>query len=685
MNKKTALCTIVCALASLAMSAEKDSASGKEREKPVSARLCATLAENHASGALLYGDASLVAWTNAIDSLDEKHMVFLASDLERLSDSADKIGEAMERGDFTFARDAHALFCKRLAECMDFATNRLAKAEWNFSGEGEYLVERSGAAWPVDAAEREKLWMESLASDVLDAYLADEEAGVKAAADKIAEFLAEEYADATGKSDEIVCEDFLRSIARTYDAHTNFMPKQIYKIFRQQMDLEFCGIGAQWEREGDAVKVTRIMPGGPLAKDGRVRVGDLITAISKDAEAPAVPFAGMQTPEIVELFQGEKGSPVLLEVRHPDGTEESCRIVRDKVSLDNNRAFSRIDSVKAGPRTVKVGYLMLPSFYASDGGDNGAAASCSFDVETELKKLAAAGVEGILFDLRDNPGGSLADAVKIISNFIDGGPAVRMKGRSAEVSLPAAPGNVVCDKPLAVLVGKGSASAGELVPATLQDYSRAVIIGDSRTFGKGTAQTVIEFEKGRDGAVAVTEGRFYRITGGSTQFKGVEPDVLLPSLCESHGYEGEAGLKFALPWNSIEGERYEPAWDLRKFAPELSRRSAARLASSPEWSKHVELFNAATAAATAKRLPMNLERRKTMRELGEEANEEYERLEKLKEEESRNARKPGEDIVLDEALAILGDLVELNGGRILPPHKQVEPDSTMFLDDIEGF
>lgn len=668
----------MCIAAALAAQAQR--MSKIDPSKPISAQICAAVVDNHVTGKPLTGELSRRAWTNVIDTIDSSHMIFLAGDLDELSEGADDIAAAMEKGDMTLARKIRERFQKRLGECLVFSTNFLATAKWDFTKDGDFKTDRSKEPWPADDAARRALWETALTSFTLDKYLEAESNGVAKAAKKVSDDLVKKYVSETNKTEKASGEIFMRCIVASYDAHTQYMPRQIYKSFRSQMDLEFCGIGAQWQLKDGKATITRVLPGGPLDKDGRVRAGDVITAVSKDAEAPAVPTEGKQIEEISEMFTGKKGTPVLLEVRHEDGTEEPCRIIRDRVPLDDEHAYSRLDETKAGSRTAKIGYLRLPSFYAGDGGPDGKATSCSVDLKKELVKLRDAGVEGILFDLRDNPGGSLADAVKIISYFVDGGPAVRMKGRVQEVSLPAPSGETLCDKPVLVMTSKGSASAGELIPATLQDYNRAIIVGDERTFGKGTAQTVVELDEKKQGVV-VTEGRFYRITGGSTQFKGVESDILLPSLAMDHGYTGEQGMKFALPWNSISGEKFEPAWDLRKFVPEISRRSAKRLEGNEKWRKHMDDVEFAKSYATDNVLPMNIEKRKAVRKHAKEIREELERSMKLTEGEARKTRKPGDDIVLDEAVAMLGDLIELNAGRKMPKHKLAEPDTSAFLDD----
>ena len=647
------------------------------------AAMCAALEKKHVSGEPLSGARSRAAWTNAFDSLDAGRMLFLADDLDFFADKAEKIGELMGEGDFGFVSDIRTIYRKRLFEYVRYATNRLARADWKFDGcAATFTPDRSKAPWPADERARRTLWEENLANEVLEESLDSKTGGVKAAAAAIASQLLDEYAAETNTPESVVYEAFLQSIVATYDAHTHFMPKAEYKAFLSSMELSFCGIGAQWSFKDGEAKIGRVMPGGPLARDGHVKAGDRIIAISKDAKCEPVKIAGKSRAEISALFSGERGTPLVIEVRHASGETKRYRLVRDIVPMDDERAFSRVEEVEHGGRKMKIGYLTLSSFYAAEPG-RGLSKNCSDDVAAELAKLRDAKVDGVLFDLRGNPGGSLDDCVKIIGGFVHGGPAVRMKGRGVDVSLPVPDAPALCNKPLVVLTDKSSASAGELFPATMQDLGRAVVVGDTRTFGKGTAQTVVELADGAEGGVAITESRFYRVTGASTQFKGVASDIIVPSLCDAYAYEGEQGMKFALPWNSIDGMKFEQAWDLRKFVPELSRRSARRLSKLPGWKEHLETIAAAERAARPGALPLDRAKRQALRDEEEKYIDRLEKLFELREGKERLARKPGRDLVLDETMAILCDLVELNGGRVLPGRKAQEIEEPAFLDGLD--
>ena len=346
--------------------------------------------------------------------------------------------------------------------------------------------------------------------------------------------------------------------------------------------------------------------------------------------------------------------------------------------MDDEAASSAVVEIDVGGKRLKAGYLRLPSFYAAAPGGGSKGRSCAEDLRAELEKLKKAGVCGVLFDLRGNNGGSLDDAVKVIGLFVRSGPAVRMRGTGGDITLPVPANSTVCEVPVLVLTSRASASAGELVPATLQDLGRAVVAGDAQTFGKGTAQTVSEFNNGGARAVVVTDGRFYRVTGASTQFKGVESDILLPSVFDDEYFKGERGLKYPLPWDEIEGSEFTPSWDLDKFIPELRRASEARLAKNLGWKRHLEKVKWAEECSSRKTVPLSITERRAQVRRDNAVGDAIER----QEESGYDPANREADVVLDEGLRILADLVRLNGGRVLPQAKSPAA-SNVFLGGLD--
>lgn len=636
------------------------------------------LAEHHLTRRAPDDMISRRAWTNLVESCDADHMVFLASDIAEFEKSIVKLDDAFRKGDFAFAYKLRDVYRKRLRERVEFATNELAHAEFEFKG-GDFLYKRDGEPWPATAAERDAMWRMRLKGEVLDEFLGCETGGVKRAAAALVKSYLDELSAEMKRRPDDVCEDFIAAVASAYDAHTLFLTKEEYRAFKTGMNLTMCGVGVEWTLKDGGIKVKRVLPGGPVAKDGRIKPGDVITGVAPKGDGKIRKTDGLTTREVVALFAGKKGEKIMLEVRHPDGRVARYVIVRDEVPMDDEAATSSVVEIDVAGKRLKAGYLRLPSFYAAapTGGSKGR--SCAEDLRVELEKLKKAGVCGVLFDLRGNNGGSLDDAVKVIGLFVRSGPAVRMRGTGGDITLPVPANSTVCEVPVLVLTSRASASAGELVPATLQDLGRAVVAGDAQTFGKGTAQTVSEFNNGGDCAAVVTDGRFYRVTGASTQFKGVESDILLPSVFDDEYYKGERGLKYPLPWDEIEGSDFSASWDLNKFIPELRRASEERLAKNPAWKKHLEKVKWAEECSARKTIPLSVSERKAQFKRDNAVDAAIE----LQENSGYNPANRKDDVVLDEGLRILADLVRLNGGRVLPQAKSPAGSNVLLggLDD----
>lgn len=626
--------------------------------------VCRALVDHHMTRLAPDDEISRRAWTNLVESCDADHMVFLASDVAELEKQMLDLDDAFRKGDFSFAFKVRDIYRERLRERVRFATNELACADFEFKG-GEFRYKRDGEPWPDGEAARDELWRKRLAAEVLDALAGCETGGVRNAAAALAKSYVDELAAELKRRPDETCEDFVAAVASAYDAHTMYLTQDEYRTFKGGMNLSMCGVGVEWTLKDGGVKIRRVLPGGPIARDGRIKAGDVITGVAPDGDGNVTKTDGLSTREVVALFVGRKGQKITLEVRHSDGRAACYTLVRDEVSMDEEAASSVIVEIDVAGRRMKAGYLRLPSFYASAPAGGGGR-SCAEDLRAELEKLNKAGVCGVLFDLRGNNGGSLDDAVKVIGLFVRSGPAVRMRGTGGDTTLPVPANSVVCEVPVLVLTSRASASAGELVPATLQDMGRAVVAGDEHTFGKGTAQTVSEFREGGEcAAVVVTDGRFYRVTGASTQFRGVASDILLPSVFDDEFFNGERGLRHPMPWDEIEGCDFEASWDLGRFVPELRRLSAERLAKDPRWKRHMEMVKWAEDRARRTTVPLCLAGRRAQIRRDDVVDDAMEALgERGVDPTNREV-----DVVLDEGLRILADLVRLNGGRVLPQAK----------------
>ncbi|MFW2366055.1 MAG: carboxy terminal-processing peptidase [Desulforhopalus sp.] len=378
---------------------------------------------------------------------------------------------------------------------------------------------------------------------------------------------------------------FFNSITRAFGPHTNYIPPASKEQFDINMRGSLEGIGALLREDDGLIKVIRIIPGSASSRQGRLKAEDVILQVAQEGEEP-VDITDMRLRDAVRLIRGPKGEAVTLTVKKSDGSVETIRIIRDVVQIEETFVKSTILESDDGRKT---GYIFIPSFYRDfEGTRNGAKGRNSTDdTRKALLELKAKNVDGIVLDLRDDGGGALVDAVDITGLFIESGPVVQVKNSFGdERILSDNEERVYYDGPLVVLVNKFSASASEIVAAALQDYKRAAIIGGKHTHGKGTVQTIINLNenipllhlrKYEDlGALKVMIQKFYRVNGSSTQYKGVEPDIVLPDLFE-HIKSGERYLDYSLPWDSIEPVEYTP-WSGRSFVvEELAKRSLARI------------------------------------------------------------------------------------------------------------
>jgi len=620
------------------------------------------------------------AWTNLLDSCDSVHMVFTAADIEEFEKSSKQLDNMFRKGDFTFAVNLRARFRERLQERVAFATNLLAQGKFEFTKNESYACARETSPWPKAGAERDALWSARVKCEVLDELIGNEKGGLTNAVRAVKKSYLDMLVAERKRKPTAEYGNFVSAVVSAYDAHTLYLTNAQFDMFQSQMDLSLCGIGAEWSLKDGVSKIKRVIPGGPLAKDGRVHAGDVILGVAPKGDGKIVKIAGKNEGEITPMFRGKKGSKITLEIKHPNGEVKQYTLKRGDVPMDDEAASSKVVEIEIAGAKRKVGYLRLPSFYSSIPAAGKSKRSCAEDLRAELEKLRKAEVCGVLFDLRGNNGGSLDDAVKVIGLFVRSGAAVRMHGPGGDTTLLVPVDGVVCEVPVLVLTTRGSASAGELVPGTLQDLGRAVIAGDTRTFGKGSAQTVRQIAGGkRNGALVVTDGRFYRVTGASTQFKGVESDILLPSCCDEELFKGERGLRYPLPWDEIEACEFSPSWDLNRHIPELRRLASERQAKSAAWQQHLQLVKDSEERADRKTIPLELKARKTQLDRDEAVDNELERLN----DHGFDPTRRNEDIVLDEGLNMLADLVRLNGGNKLPAAKPVKSDTTGLLGGLD--
>ena len=664
------------------------------------------------------------AWTNLVTYYDYDHSVFLQSDLDKLAAHETTIDDELLSGDIWFGFEIYELYCRRLVERINFATNLLNAAAadtnfWDFTQTETYRIKRKDAPWPVTREDAEEHWRKRMKNEVLaqivsreldaedaaldgpvslEASVEDEAmADVMDANDKNLspeENLVKKYRQyatvLTEPDEEAVLQHYLSAVARAYDPHSDYMSPASKEDFDMDMNLSLCGVGAVLSMDDGALKIAEIMPGGPMDLDGRIKAGDKITGVKQgDGEMEDIMWQPIK--KSIRKIRGKKGTRVTLEIlprSDPSGaTRKYIELVRDEIKLEDQAATGRVEKVVRDDVEHKLGYVYLPGFYGTMDkapGDEGYR-SAAEDVARYLGEFNAQDVEGLVLDLRGDGGGSLKEAVLLSALFVPSGPVVQIRDTRTVSALPIPRGNpVVFKKPMVVLVDRASASASEIVAGHLRDTGRAIVLGDSQTHGKGTVQTVLGMGPEKYGSMKITTARFYRVNGMSTQMKGVASDIHLPSLLDSLDI-GEDKLTYALPFTYIRKADYVACWDLDKYIDAVKQRSAARLAVDERYLRHLENVAAMKAIGEREEVPLEKTARTAMmrsdrkiRELDEEKQDA--KKENKGEETPRRKRNQlkEDDIVLDEAFAILADIIQLKGGETLPASDTPQFYSNMF-------
>ena len=493
-----------------------------------------------------------------------------------------------------------------------------------------------------------------------------------------------------------VLELYLTSLTRVFDPHSAYMAPDTEEDFDIAMKLSLQGIGALLTQEDEFVKVAGILPGGPAEFDERLKPGDRIVAVAQENEEP-VNVIGLRLRRVVNLIRGTKGTRVFLTVieagKGLGSVPTVIDIVRDEVVLTEQEAALQTHelpgsvqdaAVDAGAAadTITAGVIALPSFYADFRGRSEGVKdykSSTRDVKRLLQDVKREGVDGLLLDLRANGGGSLDEAISLAGLFIDQGPIVQVRDSSGRVKRRYdRDASTVYDGPLVVLVNRLSASASEILAAAIQDYGRGIIIGEGSTHGKGTVQTVYDlgrslrrspvFGKTSPGALKFTMAKFYRITGISTQLRGVTPDIVLPSFTD-HMEMGEVHLPHAMPWDEIEALAFKSQIDIRRHIPRLQTLSQARRAQDPDFTELLADVEAFGVRRQRKTLTLERDKRIQLQKEEEEWSKRIRKINAVRRSRARGLQQDeegAEDVLLAEALRVLRDLVLLESGQTVP-------------------
>jgi carboxyl-terminal processing protease len=533
-----------------------------------------------------------------LDSLDGGHLIFLQSDIDEFTKSLPTLADATRKeGDSSLAHTIFKRYMERLNQRASLITKLLDEGKFDFTSDEKIAYDRKKAPHPADMAAAKALWTQHLRYD----YLQEKLGGKKEA--EITKVLARRTARSVETmrkmDDRQVLEFYLEALAQVYDPHSDYMgPKQL-KDFQDDMNLSFIGIGASLRGEDGFCKVIELVPGSPAARSGLIHPGDRIVGVSEKQGGEFTDLVDLALPEAIKFIRGKKDTTVFLNIIPASSTDQSSRktisLVREEIKYEDKQAKARVIDLPAGDKTRRIGVIDLPGFYAGDGTEKSGPVSCTADVAVLIAKLKKENVTGIVLDLRFNGGGSLQEAIDLTGLFIASGPIVQtrtMDGRT-EVGRDR-DSSVAYDGPLVVLTSRYSASASEILAGALQDYGRAVIVGDTSTFGKGTVQSILPISRimekegvtpGSDpGALKVTISKFYRPSGKSTQLEGVKADIVLPSRTDEPEV-GEAELIDPLPWDTIPAANYTAANVVTPALDELRSQSSKRIAKNPSFTE----------------------------------------------------------------------------------------------------
>lgn len=559
------------------------------------------LEQQHYSPKNINDDFSRQVFKKYLEDLDGDKSHFLQSDIATLKKYENSIDDEIhETAPIQFAPAVSAVYDQRIKDVMGIYREILAKP---FSFTTDEAVELNGdkLAYTNTEAERKERWRKKLKYYTLERYadlLAQREKNkgqkdfvVKAdstlereSREKVLKIMNETYEriQKTFKEDERF-NSFINVITNQMDPHSDYFPPVEKRSFDENMSGKFYGIGATLQKDDYGIKIAAVVTGGAAWKSGEIVVNDIITKVAQGKEEP-VDVSGYETTDAVKLIRGNKGTEVRLTIKKQDGSIKVVSMIREEVVVDERYARSAV--IQDG--NDKIGYIFLPDFYSDFEDASGH--HCSEDVAEEVKKLKAENVKGIVIDVRSNGGGSLYEVVKMVGLFIKSGPVVQVKERSGRVDQNTWRDNdesVLYDGPLAVMVNEFSASASEIFAGAIQDYKRGVIIGSTSTYGKGTVQRQVPFGNRNDlfsgrtdmGAMTLTFQKFYRINGGSTQLKGVTPDIVLPDALEY--YKGrEKDNPGALPYDEIPRLNYQ-TWSNDFRLESLAKKENERIQSNP--------------------------------------------------------------------------------------------------------
>jgi carboxyl-terminal processing protease len=642
------------------------------------------LEEAHYSHAPIDRRMSDIVFQRYVEFLDPQHSYLLASDVNEFSAYRYQFDDMIRTGNIDPAYLMFARFQQRNRERIQYAL-ALLKTEPDWTVDESYEFDRLHAPWAADQAQLDDLWRRRIKNDTLSLLLTGKQYP------EAADILRKRYERVLKRIDQVTNEDVFENLmnayARAFDPHSSYFSPRSSEEYRIQMSLNYDGIGASLQVVDDYVTIMNIIDGGPAAVAGTLKTNDRITAVGQGHEGALTDVIGWRLDDVVQLIRGKAGTGVRLQIlpggAAPGSPEKVLEFVRNKITLEAQAAHKEVKTVARNGRTYRIGVITVPGFYQDIAAQNAGDAnyrSTTRDVAKLLRELKGENVDGLVLDLRGDGGGYLPEATALTGLFINHGPVVQLRDTSGRLEVLDDPESAPAyDGPLAVLVDRMSASASEIFAGAIQDYHRGLIIGQT-TFGKGTVQNLVPLDRWSkepvNGQLTVTIGKFYRVTGESTQHRGVEPDIPLASVLDTKEV-GESALESSLPWDRIAGVPFKSSTVAASEPTVATLASAedARTQHDPDYRWLVSDIAAIDSLREQHSVSLNLKARRE-----ERAREEKERLERennrrvaknlpplksIAELDKTKEEQP--DVMLDQAAQIMTDVV--SGVRPAPAQK----------------
>ncbi|MBE0626124.1 MAG: carboxy terminal-processing peptidase [Burkholderiales bacterium] len=664
------------------------------------------LARYHYKATRVDGALSEKIFERYLKSIDSEKIFFVQSDIDRFSVDRATLGDAMLKEDLSVPFAIFNLYGHRAAERFAYARTLLRKG-FDFQKVESYRYAREKESWPKTEEEMRELWRKRVKNDWLRLKLAGKD-------DKrIVELLDKRYDNSLKRIGRAKSADAFQAYMNAYtmsiEPHTNYLGPRAAEEFDISMRLSLVGIGAVLAGLDEYTTIRELVPGGPASLSGQLKIGDRIVGVAQGEKGAMTDVLGWRLDDTVRLIRGAADSVVVLDVlpadAGPDGKHKLVSLVRKTISLEQQAAKASVHSTTDGTTTRRVGVISLPSFYEDFAARQQGVRdyrSATRDVARLLDDLKKEKIDSVLIDLRNNGGGSLAEAIDLAGLFIDKGSVVQQRSASGEITVGSdTRAGVAWAGPLGVLINRASASASEIFAAAMQDYGRGLIIGEP-SFGKGTVQSMIDLDrvakndKPKFGELKMTIAQFFRVNGGTTQLRGVQPDILFPAAIDAEIF-GESSFDNALPWVQIKAADYSPVGDLKGLLPSLLARHEARVKKDKGFqylqediaeSRLQRAKNLVSLNETLRRKELDaqearLKSRESRKDTGANARTDVDgkvpaagKASALGDDglqadernlgnilEAEKARKNAKDVLLEEAVSILGDEVGLLHSR----------------------